>query len=286
MKTFERNRIRPALAAQILLGLFALLLANEGNGEVYRWRDERGRTHFGDRPLPGAERIREPAPPATALFSWRKVIRVYDGDTITLEGGEKVRLLGINTPEIGGRKPLEAGGLEARDWLREKIAGRRVRLEPGTESRDQYGRLLAHIFTEDGIHINLELVEQGLATTDIFPPNLKYVDELVAAERRAEQKKRGLWAMPEYQPKPLESSTNLEGWQRLTAKPLATAAGKNWRGLRFAGEFELHIPMENWGLFPPLESYLGRTLEIRGWISRRGGGNSILIRHPSALLIR
>ncbi len=286
-----RNRPAPHKAGiAASLGFLAVVAATSCTGDVYRWQDERGRVHYGDRPAPGAERVEiSAAPPNTAVAAkWLRVVRVHDGDTITLEDGERVRLLGINTPEVGGSRGLEAGGILARDWLRGKILGKKIRLEQDAVARDRYQRLLAHVFDESGLHINLELVRLGLATTDIFPPNLKYVDELAAAERQAEAEQRGLWALPEYRAKAMGSlaGARLEGWQRLTGRPLALAGGKNWKGLRFAGGFEVHVPYEDIKLFPPLTGYLGQTLEVRGWVSRRGGVKSILVRHPSALIVR
>jgi micrococcal nuclease len=281
--------MRSSIMQTATIALLAALCLPASAGEVYRWQDAGGRVHFGDRPAEGS--IRQPirgdyAPAARA--QWRRVVRVYDGDTLTLENGEKVRLLGINAPEVGGFKPLEAGGLAARDWLRGQILERAVRLEPDAEARDAYGRSLRHVFAAGGLHLNLALVELGLATTDIHPPNLKYADALIAAERRAEREGRGLWAMPEYRPRPVEAlaGNRPEGWVRLAGAPVAIIRGKAWQALRFVGGFEARIPKESLKFFPPLESFVGRTLEMRGWLARRGGGNSLFIHHPAALLIR
>ena len=274
-----------------LIALMALLLALHATAcgnDAYRWRDARGQTHYSDRP--GADRVMvKTTPPASGAATTVQVAKVYDGDTITLEDGEKVRLLGINTPEIQGRhKTGEAGGEQARAWLKRTIAGRRVRIEQDVVTRDRYQRLLAHLFAEEGIHINLALVEAGLATTDIHPPNVKYVDTLVAAERRAEQENRGLWALPEYQPKPVElvKDRRLRGWQRLFGKPYAVQEGRGYWRLLFNDRLEVRIPKDSLSVFPPLQSYLHQVIEVRGWASRRGDGHAILVRHPSALIRR
>jgi micrococcal nuclease len=275
---------RLAIVAAWLLAITATSCA----GEVYRWRDGHGQVHYADRPVTGADRVTVRAPvPATATT--QRVAKVFDGDTIALQGGEKVRLLGINTPEIGGgRKAEEAGGQEAKAWLKQKLEGRRVRLEKDATAQDKYGRLLAHVFAEDGTHVNLALVEAGLATTDLYPPNVKYADALHAAERRAENEKRGIWGLPDYQPKPIATlkAQRPFGWQRLVGKPYAMAESRRYRRLLFNDQFEVRIPKENLGLFPALQGYLQRTLEVRGWVSRRAGVYSILARHPSALIQR
>jgi micrococcal nuclease len=259
--------------------------------EVFRWQDDKGGVHYSDRGEPGASKLKvqgaTDAAPASSGYA--TVTRVYDGDTLTLEGGEKVRLLGINTPEIRGRRSGgEAGGQEARLWLAQRIQGQRVRLETDRTLRDKYGRLLAHIFAEDGTHLNLSLVEKGLATTDIFPPNLKYVEALLAAERRAAQGRRGLWALPDYQARPAAAlrGEQPDGWQRLTGKPVGLDESRKYQRMSFADGFEIHIPREDLALFPPLRSYLGKSVEARGWVFCRGRGNcSMVIRHPSALLV-
>lgn len=294
--------MRPVTTGKGVLQLFSLILlfaiGAPCTGEVYRWKDEAGKTHYGAQPGPGAVTvpIDLPPPPRSATSSslsgyrageWHRVIRVYDGDTITLDNGEKIRLLGINTPEVGGFKPLEAGGLAARDWLREKILDKPVRVELDAEPRDKYKRLLANLFDESGLHLNLELVRLGLATTDIYPPSLKYSSALMQAEREAEQQHRGLWALDDHQAKPAEDYLDYprEGWHRFKGTALSLIEGHGWSGFVLKGGLEVHIPEQNLQYLQPLESYLGKNVEVRGWFSMRGNGHSITVRHPSALLV-
>ncbi|QSA95478.1 thermonuclease family protein [Methylococcus sp. EFPC2] len=269
--------------------MILMSLVTSACGEVYRWRDDQGRTHFSDRPVPGSERLQIEPPARTAAGTYVRVQKVYDGDTVLLENGDKVRLLGINTPEVaGGRKQEEAGGEAAKAWLKRELEGRRVRLEQDTEFQDHYGRKLAHVFTADGEHVNRLLVEQGYATTDIYPPNLKYVDDMLSAEARAERDKKGLWALPEYRAKTMAGLDfgGLDGWQRLVGKALGVDERKSLYILHFESGFEAHIPKQNVRSFPPLQSYVGLSLELRGWVSRRGGAYFMVIRHPGALVKR
>lgn len=283
----------PSITELFALVILALCqLQPVAAGEVFRWKDAEGKQHFSDRPSATSEKLQikdstrfSDAGPG----SWRKIQRVYDGDTVVLEGGEKVRLLSINTPEItGSYRDGEPGGQEAKAWLAAKIAGRRVRLETDNEAKDRYGRTLAYLFAEDGTHLNLALVQSGLATTDIYPPNLKYVDAFVRAEREAESQRKGLWAMSAYRPKTLDGhlDADLEGWQRLTGTPSSLAKGRNFMGLRFGERLEVRIPKNQMGLFPPLGSYIGQKLEVRGWLSRRSRKPALWVRHPSALVKR
>lgn len=135
------------------------------------------------------------APPATPL---RTVVRVVDGDTLVLDAGEKVRLIGINTPEtVDPRRPVQWYGKEASERAKAMLQGRRVRLGFDVEKRDRYGRTLAYLWLEDGTFVNLRLVEEGYAFSYPYPPNVAHEAEFRAAERRARERGLGLWSDPE-----------------------------------------------------------------------------------------
>ena len=117
--------------------------------------------------------------------------RIIDGDTIELRGGETVRLLGIDTPELGERYANEAKWA-LYDW----VAHKPLRLELDEEERDIYNRLLAHIYveTEDGwVLVNAELVRAGLAKLLFIPPNARYYSYFEAALEEALLQRRGMW---------------------------------------------------------------------------------------------
>ena len=122
-----------------------------------------------------------------------KVIRAVDGDTIEIEGGEKVRYIGIDTPEtVDPRKPVQCFGIEASKKNKELVEGKIVRLEKDIADRDKYNRLLRYIYVGDTF-INLELVKQGFAYSYSYPPDIKYQDQFVKAQQEAREAKRGLW---------------------------------------------------------------------------------------------
>jgi len=116
------------------------------------------------------------------------VISVIDGDTIELQGGRRVRYLGIDTPEPGEYYADEA---TARNI--ELVEGKIVELQSGKRDEDEYGRLLRYVYV-DGILVNAELVAQGYATAYIFDPNDRYSQILVQLEQYAKMRGRGLWA--------------------------------------------------------------------------------------------
>lgn len=128
-----------------------------------------------------------------------------DGDTFWIEDGSekglKIRLIGVNTPETQHpRKPVEYFGIEASDYVKKKLEGKKVRLEFDVERNDYYGRTLAYVFLEDGTFLNADLVENGYANTMTIPPNVRHADLFLNLERKARENNTGLWAR------------NKEGW--------------------------------------------------------------------------
>jgi len=119
--------------------------------------------------------------------------RVIDGDTIEIAGGERIRYLGIDTPEtVDPRRPVGCFGHEASARNKELVEGKYVRLEKDITERDKYGRLLRYVYIQDRF-INLELVTGGYAVIYTFPPDVKYQEKLLAAQKEAREAKRGLW---------------------------------------------------------------------------------------------
>jgi len=137
---------------------------------------------------------REPGPEEGG--SLVRVIRVTDGDTIRVarSGDERIRLIGIDTPEVdwyGG--PAECFGEESGRFLQGLLEGERVRLEHDRERTDRYGRTLAYVYLEDGRMVNLLLVRRGYAVVTIYSPNDRHEAPLRAAEARARAAAAGMW---------------------------------------------------------------------------------------------
>lgn len=253
--------------------------------EIYRSVDDRGRITYSDVPSTGAKKLDIISQPGHHLHS---VVRVYDGDTILLEDKKQVRLLGINTPEIESRlRAEEPGGVAAKKWLQAQLQENKVYLEYDQTKQDKYKRLLAHVFTPDGKHINQALLENGLAFVSIIPPNVRYSDKLIQAQQRAEKQKLGIWSMPDYQSKPITQIANHnKGWQRFTGIPVSLKKSRKYTRLIFDDKTDIRILNTNLNLFPALNTYLGKSMEIRGWVSRNKDHYTLLIQHPSALIIR
>ena len=127
------------------------------------------------------------------------VIKVVDGDTIaiSLRGkSETIRLIGIDTPEtVDSRVAVQCFGKEATAKLK-SVIGKRVSIEKDEEEgeRDKYGRLLAYIYTEEGLFLNKYMIEQGFAFEYMYDDPYKYQKEFKAAQASAKAAKKGLWA--------------------------------------------------------------------------------------------
>ncbi len=123
------------------------------------------------------------------------VRRVVDGDTVVLTNGERIRYIGMDTPELHHpSKPVQWYAREAMEFNRKLVEGRAVRLEFDVERHDKYGRTLAYVYLSDGTFVNAELVRQGYAHLLTIPPNVKYAELFLKCEREAREANRGLWA--------------------------------------------------------------------------------------------
>jgi micrococcal nuclease len=121
-----------------------------------------------------------------------EVAEVIDGDTIKLESGDRVRLIGINTPETG--QPFYE---EATSKLEELIGDNPVTLKKDVENKDQYGRLLRYVYVNDTF-VNLEMVRSGMANSYEFEPNVKHSSEFEEAQQEARNAEKGLWTPSQF----------------------------------------------------------------------------------------
>ncbi len=171
----------------------------------------------GDNPSPPP-----PSPPQRGGEEIQKlyVSHVIDGDTVTLNNGKDVRLIGMDTPEAG-----EKCATEATQAMKNLVLGKYVTIEKDTSEMDKYNRLLRFIYT-DGIFINAEMIKNGYATIMTVPPDTKYSDDFKILENEAKSAHRGcLWA----ENKPVGGAGNAD---------LAVDRGPYYGGSSWAGNPE------------------------------------------------
>lgn len=129
----------------------------------------------------------------TIAKSTEKVSRVIDGDTFEIQGGIKVRLIGIDTPEMKNKnKTVDCFAAEAKRKMETLVGGKEVVLIKDISETDKYGRLLRYVYLGDEM-VNDTLVKEGYAKISTFPPDVKFKDQFLASERWARDSKSGLW---------------------------------------------------------------------------------------------
>jgi endonuclease YncB( thermonuclease family) len=122
---------------------------------------------------------------------------VYDGDTILIDNNEKVRYIGINSPEIDHKgKKSEFMAHAAKDLNSRLVHGVQIILEYGPEKRDSYGRLLAYVFLKNGDMVNAIMARKGLAYIMLKRPNVKYKELFMECQQKAMKEKLGIWSRP------------------------------------------------------------------------------------------
>lgn len=130
------------------------------------------------------------------------VSKVVDGDTIELENGKVVRLIGIDTPEtVDPRRPVGCFGKEASNEVKKLLTGKEVLLQKDVSETDKYKRLLRYIFlpldspagSGQVLFVNDYLVREGFAKVLTYPPDIKYNEQFRQAEKESRESKRGLW---------------------------------------------------------------------------------------------
>ncbi len=211
------------------------------------------------------------------------VSEIVDGDTVRLEDGTEIRLVGLQAPKLAlGRRDFRDWPLagEARDGLAGLVLGRRVTLAYGGRRIDRHGRALAHLIRDDGLWVQGAMLERGLARVYSFEDNRTGVAEMLAAERRARAAGRGIWEHPFYAIRSVADTDDLLDSFQIVEGPVIDAAevrrrvylnfGPDWRD-----DFTVSIAPDHVRAFraaglEPLE-FGGRHIRVRGWLYRRNG---------------
>lgn len=222
---------------------------------------------------------------------------VIDGDTIALWNGKKVRYIGIDTAEIGKREGSrwiydpQPYAEEARDFNKKLTDGKLVRLEFDVQRMDRYKRILAYVFIGDKM-VNIEMVRQGYAMLYTYPPNVKYVEKFIEAQKEAMQNKRGIWSYLENTKiSTNQASENIGKMVTVEAKVLNTYLTEKVLILNFKDNFKVAIFRDNLLLFPKLMSrspdtyFKGKSIRVYGVIKEYKGFPEIVIHDPSQLEI-
>ena len=219
---------------------------------------------------------------------------VIDGDTVILDDGRQVRLVGIQAPKLPlGRANFEKWPLadEAKEALAELVFGRRVTLGYGGQRQDRYGRELAHVFTDDGLWVQGSLLELGFARVYSFADNRSLVASMLAAEEAARISGQGVWRHPFYAILDTAAAPDHTGrFSLVEGRVLKTAVVRGRAYLNFdedyRTDFTITISRRNLksftvsGIVP--QDYAGHRVRVRGWL-RWGNGPMIEVTHPEQI---
>ena len=219
---------------------------------------------------------------------------VHDGDTLRLKDGRKIRLIGINTPELAREnKPAQAFATEARNRLKLQISKHNniVKLVYGKERQDHYKRTLAHLFLPDGQNLQADLLAQGLATANTYPPNDFFSDCYHRVETTVRCKGNGIWSEQNYTVKnSADLGEKAEGFHILSSHVQRISASDKATHLFLEGGVLIGINVSDMRYFDKnwLKSLVNQPITVRGWLhskkqARKGIKFYMRLRHPSAI---
>ena len=225
------------------------------------------------------------------VLEWNQLKTIVDGDTIHLRNGKKIRLIGINTPEIGHNgKASQPFAQKAKQALKNILKkDQKIGLYYDKEKHDKYKRILAFAILEDGRNIAEILLSQGLAHSIVVPPNDKHIHCLRQIEHSARQLNLGLWQLAENKThSAAELPIKTKGYRFLSGKISAYNESKKSIYLKLTKKLSIRIAKKDMQYFPDinLKSLIGEKVLLRGWVNSYRGRQSIHIRSAYDLRIR
>ncbi|WP_198034153.1 thermonuclease family protein [Acidihalobacter ferrooxydans] len=230
--------------------------------------------------------------PSGRVDAQAHVAYVIDGDTVILADGRHVRLIGLDTPELGhGGKPSQPYARRARQALVALLASSHdtVELRYGEDRRDHYGRTLAHLFLPNGTSVTAALLRDGLATALVVPPDLWDSACYADAEAAARSRHLGIWSLPRYQPIASRAlPADAQGFHIVRGRVVHVGRSRNAQWIDLDGGVALRIARRNLKYFHNVDfsALRGRHITVRGWVHTwKKGDRVIAVRYPAALEI-
>lgn len=230
------------------------------------------------------------SPPEKATVKW-----VYDGDTLLLKDKRKIRIIGIDTPEVAHhQQKSQAYGAKAREALREllKRFNYRIILRYGAEKQDRYARILAHVYLPNGTNISNWLLERGYAKTLAIPPNIKLAKCYQSVEAKAQQQSLKIWRYKYNQVKTIETlSRNFSGYIRFKGVVKGIKRHKKSLTISFKGNtkkpIRIKIKKKHLRYFKQLKinNLRNKTILVTGVLRKRYGKRTIYVNYPTQLNI-
>jgi len=196
---------------------------------------------------------------------------VFDGDTVALKDGRRVRLIGVNTPEKGRKGSADQPFAEHARRRLQQLTAQGVLLQYDRDRKDRYGRTLAYLYQPDGRSISEILIGEGLGFMVAVPPNLQLVDCLARAERQARSANHGIWATSLARPVAAKAIRQ-GGYQRVSGRISALKKGR--KGWWMVLDDQLLIRMKADLVMSLSDKWrealvVGRPVVVSGWIVDR-----------------
>jgi endonuclease YncB( thermonuclease family) len=223
-----------------------------------------------------------------------RATEIVDGDTLVLEDGRQVRLVGIQAPKLPlGRSGFEPWPLadEAKAALAELALGRELRLAYGGRKTDRHGRALAHLETADGLWVQGALLGAGLARVYTFADNRAAAAEMLSLEAAARRARSGIWGLGWYAVRAADEVDARSGGFHLVEGRVLKAAEVRGRvylnyGADWRRDFTVTLDRDTVQRFKaegidPL-AYEARRLRVRGWV-KSFNGPMIEVTHPEQI---
>lgn len=227
--------------------------------------------------------------PPDRIDTSHQVAHIYDGDTVRLRNGDKVRFIGINTPEIGrDGKPSEAFARKAKNRLAQLLKNHNyiLNLRYGNEQRDRYQRLLAHAYLADNRSIGAILLREGLAAQVTIPPNVRNLRCYHKAESIARAVRCGIWSLAQSNGVDASKLTDkTKGFRIISGLVNGIHRQRDVLYLNLQDRLNLRIDKGDRKYFDPafLQGLKGRRIRVRGWVSARNHVLQMRLRHPAAI---
>lgn len=223
------------------------------------------------------------------------VLRVVDGDTLVLADKRKVRLIGVNAPELAHYpKKEEPLALNAKQLVQSLLSlDKKINLKYGRQQKDRYGRTLAHIFLNDGRNLNAILLEKGLASAIVVPPNLQFNECYFRLEQGAKEKSKRssptIWTRDYFKfidARKIDKS--MTGFRFIKGKVMRIGRSRNSIWLQLASKFTIRIKRKDFKYFTrvkfedlKLAQIKNKMIYIRGWVYEWKSAMYIQLRHPA-----
>ena len=228
------------------------------------------------------------------------VLRIVDGDTLVLTDKRKVRLIGVNAPELAHySKKEEPLALTAKQFIASLLSlNKKITLKYGRQQKDRYGRTLAHIFLDDGRNLNALLLERGLASAIVVPPNSQFNECYFGLEQSARKKVQQypptIWTHPYFQYMDARKiDKSMTGFRFIKGKVMRIGKGRDSIWLQLASKFTIRIKRKDFKNFKKLklenlklEQLKNKIIYIRGWVYEWKAAMYIQLRHPEMINAR